>query len=69
MLFTFTGRLSILLSYYARLLWLRALGARQLLMECGYAFETRLSFVFHRPSAEQNIGFLSHINVDCVVSG
>ena len=69
MLFTFTSRFSVLLSHYAGLLWLRTFGARQFLMKCSDPFETRLSFVFHGPSAEQNIGFLSYIDIYCIVSG
>ena len=69
MLLTFTGRFSILLTHYAGLLWLRTFGARQLLMEGSDPFKTRLSFILHGPSTEQNIGFLSYINIYCIVSG
>lgn len=69
MLFTFTRRFGVLLSHYSGLLWLRTFGARQLLVERGDPLKTRLSFILHCPPTEQNISFLSYINVYCVIPG
>jgi hypothetical protein len=66
--FAFTCRFSILLSDDARLLWLRALGARKLFMQCRYTFKTWSPFVCDSPLSEQNIDLLPYLSVHHIIS-
>jgi hypothetical protein len=69
MFLTLTLCFSILLSYDARLLRLWALGSWEFLVQCCYALQTCGALVRNSPLSEQNVGFLSYIAIDRVVSG
>jgi hypothetical protein len=68
-LFTLTCRFSILLSHNLRLLWLRTLRTGELFGEGCNPLKTWRSLVCYCPLSEQNVGLLSYLGVNRIISG